>query len=128
MHKVLVLFFLGFNIKSCVKSLFGTVSMEMRRNITRGHSCIWFCTGEEQHQEPNAETDHLECSTPPGISTLGSTNLLKYPYVPLYSAGIHFFIKQTKPVLKSAICKYLCLVSVHVPISLRASFIELQAG
>ena len=55
--------------------------MEMRRNITRG-------TGEEQHQEPNAETDHPECSTPPGISTLGSTNLLKYPYVPLYSAGI----------------------------------------
>ncbi|KAL5502570.1 hypothetical protein EMCRGX_G009367 [Ephydatia muelleri] len=40
-----------FNIKSCVKSLFGTVSMEMRRNITRG-------IGEEQHQEPNAETDH----------------------------------------------------------------------
>ena len=38
MHKVLVLFFLGFNIKSCVKSLFGTVSMEMRQNITRGHS------------------------------------------------------------------------------------------
>eukprot|EP00731_Ephydatia_muelleri_P017676 Em0010g774a len=77
-----------FNIKSCVKSLFGTVSMEMRRNITRGHSCIWFCTGEEQHQEPNAETDHPECSTPPGISTLGSTNLLKYPYVPQYSAGM----------------------------------------
>eukprot|EP00731_Ephydatia_muelleri_P013425 Em0007g735a len=68
----------------------------MRRNITRGHSCIWFYTGEEQHQEPNAETDHLECSTSPGISTLGSTNLLKYPYVPLYSAGIHFFIKQTR--------------------------------
>ena len=70
--------------------------MEIRRNITRGHSCIWFCTGEEQHQEPNAETDHPECSTPPGISTLGSTNLLKYPYVPLYSAGMHFFIKQTR--------------------------------
>ncbi|KAL5494334.1 hypothetical protein EMCRGX_G015647 [Ephydatia muelleri] len=85
-----------FNIKSCVKSLFGTVSMEMRRNITRGHSCIWFCTGEEQQQEPNAETDHPECSTPPGISTLGSTNLLKYPYVPLYSAGMYFFIKQTR--------------------------------
>ena len=33
-------FFLGFNINSCVKSLFGTVSMEMRRNITQGHSCI----------------------------------------------------------------------------------------
>eukprot|EP00731_Ephydatia_muelleri_P017012 Em0010g110a len=50
----------------------------------------------EQHQDPNAETDHPECSTPPGISTLGSTNLLKYPYVPLYSAGMHFFIKQTR--------------------------------
>ncbi|KAL5515048.1 hypothetical protein EMCRGX_G000165 [Ephydatia muelleri] len=42
----------GFNIKSCVKSLFGTVSMEMRRNITRGHSCIWFCTGESSTRIP----------------------------------------------------------------------------
>ena len=59
--------------------------MEMRRHFTRGHSCIYLCTGEEQHQEPNAETDHPECSTPPGVSTLGSTNLLKYPYIPLLS-------------------------------------------
>ncbi|KAL5500008.1 hypothetical protein EMCRGX_G011493 [Ephydatia muelleri] len=42
----------GFNIKSCVKSLFGTVSMEMRRNITQGHSCIWFCTGESSTRIP----------------------------------------------------------------------------
>ena len=67
----------------------------MRRHITRGHSCTYVCTGEEQHQEPNAETDHPECSTPPGVSTLGSTNLLKYLYVPLYSAGMHFFIMSS---------------------------------
>ena len=78
-----------------LKVCLGLFLWRLRRNITRGHSCIWFCTGEEQHQEPNAETDHPECSTP-GISTLGLTNLLKYPYVPLYSAGMHFFIKQTR--------------------------------
>ena len=67
--------------------------MEMRRNITRGHSCIWFCTGESSTRIPMLR---LTIRSPPGISTLGSTNLLKYPYVPLYSAGMHFFIKQTR--------------------------------